>query len=81
MTSTKVLALMHLDMFITCSFIRLFLHFIHSYAEEPSVDLSQFMLLLQRFCMICQPFNKNGTPRGSYTLLKAATKTRLTDGL
>ena len=31
--------------------------------------------------MICQPFNKNVTPRGSYTLLKAASKPRLIDRL
>ena len=89
MTSLQFLGLIHLVIFISCSAINWFLHFNDSYEEESSFGSFQVRLFLHRFFMIWQPFNKqlqdlsNGAPRprGSYTLLNAASKPRLVTGL
>ena len=83
MISSKFIRLIYLDMFIFGSVIRLFLHFIFSYAEESWFHLSQFMFLLQKLYMIFQLSNTNGAPpaRESCKLLKDVSKLTLVDGL
>ena len=54
-----------------------------SMKNNHQIGSSQFRLFLKRLCMIWRPFNKKGAsgPRGSYTLLKAASKPCLVTGL